>query len=141
LGIGEAFVTALDEKGIPTPLAATLMRPPKSRMGILSEQELKAVLQNSQIAQKYSQDIDRESAEEILEAKIKKAKEEEELALRRADLDKAKSARPASKRTNRKEENSWEKLSKNTMVRQVGRTIGRELVRGLLGILGVKRRR
>jgi DNA helicase HerA-like ATPase len=70
LGIGEAFVSVLDEKGRPTPLAATMMRAPMSRMDILTEKELKQVLDNSRIASKYNEDIDRESAYEILNKKI-----------------------------------------------------------------------
>ena len=77
LGIGEALVTALDEKGRPTPLAATLMRAPQSRMDILSEQELTQLLDQSALAAKYNESTDRESAYELLNAKIKKAHEEE----------------------------------------------------------------
>lgn len=143
LGIGEAFVTALNEKGIPTPLVATLMRPPKSRMGILDEKELSNLLKESKLIPKYEKEFDRESAEELLTAKIKRAKEEEGLKQRKEELEKAEasSSKSTTRRRGRpkKEESTLEKISKNTMVRQVGRTIGRELMRGLLGILGVKR--
>ena len=85
LGIGEALVSALDEKGRPTPLAATMMRAPMSRMDILTDKELDALLDESDLIAKYNEDIDRESAYEILNEKIKKAealkkKEEERLA-------------------------------------------------------------
>jgi DNA helicase HerA-like ATPase len=73
LGIGEALVTALDEKGRPTPLAATLMRAPMSRMDILTEKELQTVVKNSEIAGSYNEVVDRESAYEILTEKIEKA--------------------------------------------------------------------
>jgi DNA helicase HerA-like ATPase len=73
LGIGEALVTALDDKGRPTPLAATLMRAPMSRMDVLTEKELQEVLGNSKIAAAYNEEIDRESAYEILNKKIEKA--------------------------------------------------------------------
>jgi len=73
LGIGEALVTALDEKGRPTPLAATLMRAPMSRMDILTEKELHTLVQNSEIATSYNEVVDRESAYEILTEKIEKA--------------------------------------------------------------------
>ncbi len=71
LGIGEALVSALDEKGRPTPLAATLMRAPMSRMDILTNKELNTVIDNSNLVKKYEKEIDRESAYEILENKIK----------------------------------------------------------------------
>lgn len=70
LGIGEALVTALSEKGIPTPLAATMLRAPSSRMDILSPSEINTILRSSALIPKYSQSIDRESAYEILGRKI-----------------------------------------------------------------------
>jgi DNA helicase HerA-like ATPase len=73
LGIGEALVSALDEKGRPTPLAATLMRAPMSRMDILNDSELKSVISDSKLVKKYGKVIDRKSAYEILSAKIEKA--------------------------------------------------------------------
>ena len=73
LGIGEALVSALDEKGRPTPLAATLMRAPMSRMDILTEAELKEVIAKSSLADTYNKTVDRESAYEILNKKIEKA--------------------------------------------------------------------
>lgn len=70
LGIGEAFVTALNEKGIPTPLVATMMRAPESRMDILTESEIEAINLQSKLVVKYNEVIDRESAYEILTKKI-----------------------------------------------------------------------
>lgn len=70
LGTGEAFVTALDNKGRPTPLVATMMRAPMSRMDILTDTEIKALLDKSNLKTKYNEVIDRESAYEILNAKI-----------------------------------------------------------------------
>ncbi len=77
LGIGEALVSALDEKGRPTPLAATMMRAPMSRMDILSETELAQLLSQSELTKKYNETIDRESAYEILNDKIERAEAEE----------------------------------------------------------------
>jgi hypothetical protein len=70
LGTGEALVTALSEKGIPTPLAAVMLRAPMSRMDILSSEELNAINSASELVRKYSQAIDRESAYEILGRKV-----------------------------------------------------------------------
>jgi len=82
LGIGEALVTALNEKGIPTPLAATMMRAPQSRMDILSQGEIDSINRGSELVRKYSESIDRESAFELLSGKIeaihKQAEEEAE---------------------------------------------------------------
>ncbi len=70
LGIGEALVTALNEKGIPTPLVATMMRAPESRMDILTEAEIDSINSKSKLVAKYAEEIDRESAYEILAKKI-----------------------------------------------------------------------
>lgn len=73
LGIGEALISALDEKGRPTPLAATLLRAPMSRMDVLTDSELEDVIDSSKLVEKYGEIIDRESAYEILNEKIEKA--------------------------------------------------------------------
>ena len=78
LGIGEALVSALSEKGKPTPLAKTMLRAPMSRMDILNESELKELRNSSKISAKYNEEIDSESAYEILNLKIKKANKEQE---------------------------------------------------------------
>jgi DNA helicase HerA-like ATPase len=74
LGIGEALVTGLNEKGIPTPLAATMLRAPMSRMDILTQSEIDVINKNSRLVRKYSEVLDRESAYEILNKKITQAR-------------------------------------------------------------------
>jgi hypothetical protein len=125
LGIGQALISALDEKGIPTPLAATHLRAPMSRIGVLTADEIQQVVSSSSIAAKYNEVIDSESAYEILNSKIKAATEtkEEELA--------------EEKKSKKEEKSTIEKISENTMVRQVGRTVMKEVARGLLGVLGL----
>lgn len=75
LGIGEALVTALNEKGIPTPLVATMMRAPMSRMDVLTESEIQEINNKSKLVKKYSELIDRESAYEMLNKKISLAEQ------------------------------------------------------------------
>ncbi|NNC83464.1 MAG: DUF853 family protein [Flavobacteriales bacterium] len=135
LGIGQALITALNEKGIPTPLAATLLRAPQSRMDILTKKEIKAVVADSDIITKYNEVIDSKSAYEILQEKLEKASSEE------VQKENAKTRKKAAKEVKgAKEASMFETMSKNTMMRQLGRTVVRELTRGLLGALGVKRR-
>jgi uncharacterized protein len=88
LGIGEALVTALNEKGIPTPLAATMMRAPASRMDILSQAEIESINRGSDLVRKYSQTIDRESAFEILTDKIEAIQRQAEEEAARKELEK-----------------------------------------------------
>lgn len=130
LGIGEALVTTLNEKGIPTPLAHTMLRAPQSRMDVLTKAEINAILNKSSIIDKYNEEIDAESAYEILNGKIEEAKEEEHQQKMKKQKTKA--------RRGRKEKSTMEKVMSNTTTRQIGRTIARELTRGLLGVLGIK---
>jgi len=90
LGIGEALISCLNEKGIPTPLARTMLRAPMSRMDILSESELDELISNSKIVKKYNEEIDRESAYEILNGKIDKATELEDKEKEEATKEKSK---------------------------------------------------
>ncbi len=76
LGIGEALVTALNEKGIPTPLVATMMRAPMSRMDVLTENEIAEINSKSKLVKKYNEAVDRESAYEMLARKIESAQVE-----------------------------------------------------------------
>ena len=84
LGIGEAFVSVLNEKGIPTPLARTMLRAPMSRMDILTDKELKNVINNSRLFYKYNENLDRESAYELLNEKIEKVNLAEAKAIQAA---------------------------------------------------------
>ncbi|MFN8240136.1 MAG: helicase HerA-like domain-containing protein [Bacteroidales bacterium] len=88
LGIGEALVTALSEKGIPTPLAATMLRAPVSRMDILSQEEISAINSSSELVRKYGQEIDRESAYEMLNRKIEFSENEAREARERQEWEK-----------------------------------------------------
>lgn len=89
LGIGEAFVSALDEKGRPTPLAATMMRAPMSRMDVLSDTELKNLISNSRLYYKYNESLDRHSAFELLQEKIEAINKKEEVEARKKEAGKS----------------------------------------------------
>ncbi len=100
LGIGEALVSGLNEKGIPSPLVRTMLRAPMSRMDILSTSEIKQVIDNSYIYKKYTEEIDRESAYELLNTKIEnvnKHKEEEELKKQKRKETKSKTRRKSTR--------------------------------------------
>jgi uncharacterized protein len=121
MGIGEALVTVLNEKGIPTPLAHTMMRPPLSRIGVLTENELTKIISDSEIKAKYEEVIDRESAYEILNGKIAIAKEE------------------STEEPEEKEEEGGGMLEKvgDAINSPVGKIVVKEVTRGLLGMLGL----
>ncbi|RNC83567.1 MAG: DUF853 family protein [Winogradskyella sp.] len=124
LGIGEALVSALDEKGRPTPLAATMMRAPMSRMDILTESELNSLLSQSKLAKKYNKEIDRESAYEMLNEKIKQAEAEEAKAKAKAEKEALKKAESKKKASSRRRKSSRQNplikvLSSPTVIRSV----------------------
>src|SRR6478735_5754832 len=75
LGIGEAFVTGLNEKGIPTPLVHTLLISPSTRMDVLTDTEIASLVGSSKLVSKYAKTIDGESAYEILNEKLANATE------------------------------------------------------------------
>ena len=132
LGIGEAIVTALNEKGIPTPLVHTLLRAPQSRMDVLTEDELEELVRRSGIVRKYNEEIDSKSAYEILTRKIEAARDEEWEAERQKQREAA-----SNVSSRRREKSTIEKIMTSTTTRQIGRTVARELTRGLLGVLGI----
>jgi len=122
MGIGEALVTVLNEKGIPTPLAHTMLVAPRSRMDIITEKELNETVMRSDIAERYNKVIDNESAYEILNKKLEAHKEVVEVEIEERTV-----------RRSREEPSMFEQISKSS----VTRTIVRELTRGLLGVLGL----
>ncbi|MEM1269155.1 MAG: helicase HerA-like domain-containing protein [Bacteroidota bacterium] len=130
MGIGEAAVTVLNEKGIPTPLVHTLLCAPQSRMGILSKREISAVVKQSELAAYYNEDVDRESAYEILNAKLKAAEAATEEPIELPE--------PRRRSSGKAEKSLLEEVMGSTMARQIGRTVAREVTRGLLGVLGIK---
>jgi DNA helicase HerA-like ATPase len=124
LGIGQAFVTVLNEKGIPTETATVHLAPPASFMGPLSETEYKSHLDGSDMYKKYKETVDPESAFEMLTEKVKasQAKQEEE-------TQQTEEAKPT--KSGRPEKSTLEKV----MTSPVANQIGKELVRGVFGML------
>ncbi len=126
LGIGEALVTMLNEKGIPTPLAHTMLCAPRSRMDVLTEAEIGSIASRSKLVAKYNKVIDSESAYEILTAKLQEAAEKS-----------AQEGTTTTKRSAKEEPSTLEKVTNNTIVKSMARTAGNTIVRSLLGALGL----
>lgn len=122
LGIGEALVTLLNEKGIPTPLVHTMMCTPRSRMNVLAQSEIDSIVDHSKLAAKYNQVTDPESAYDMLNKKLQEAASNPAVA-------QGKAAKPA--------ESTLEKVVNNTVVKSMMRTAGTTIVRNLLGSLGL----
>lgn len=139
LGIGEAAISVLNEKGNPTPLSATLLCAPKSRMDILTQLEIDNLISNSRLINKYNQEIDRESAYEILTKKIA-ASENLDLKIPKQQIPTYKQPVPRTQ-TTRRTKSTTEKVLDSQLSKQVGRTLVREIARGIFGVLGIGGRR
>jgi len=133
LGIGEALVSVLDEKGSPTPVERTLIRPPESRIGPMDDTERKEHISRSPFKGKYDDSLDRESAYELLkERAVQEEKiEREELAREAEEEAKAKAAKPRSKSRRQTPTEAFVKSA----ARSIGSQLGRRLIRGVLGSL------
>jgi uncharacterized protein len=126
LGIGEALVTLLNEKGIPTPLVHTMLCPPMSRMDVLTDAEITNLVSSSKLVKKYNTPVDSHSAYEILTAKLQAAAEKTAEAEQQA-------AEEKEEKTAVKEKSFFD----NPVVKQVGRTAAAIITRSLLGALGL----
>ncbi len=164
LGTGEALVSTLENKGVPSMVQRTLIRPPSSRLGPLTEPERRKIIQTSPVAGQYEETIDRESAFEVLKKRAEKAALDAEEAERREIEEEQ---REKNMRQREKEErttgNGWRlpdfdddrqpsrprtqsrprasnrqsvgEAAVKSVVRTVGSSLGRALVRGILGSL------
>src|SRR5688572_20367321 len=119
LGTGQAFITVLNEKGIPTETVVTHLAPPASTMGPLSPDEYQSQLRNSDMYKKYQETVDPESALEMLEKKMATDAEEQE----------EKQSKPSP--SSRKEKSTFDEVLASPVAKQVGR----ELIRGVFGVL------
>jgi DNA double-strand break repair helicase HerA and related ATPase len=125
LGTGEALVSALNEKGIPTPLAVTMLRAPMSRMDILNDSELLSLIENSKLAKEYNEEIDRESAYELLNKKI-------EIANRKEAKEKAEKEKAATRTDSYRRSSSRRRSSKSGLEKVL---TSPTVIRSVLGIL------
>jgi DNA helicase HerA-like ATPase len=128
LGIGEAVITVLDPRGVPTPVVAARLIPPASRMAPLTSEELQADIRQSDLLAEYGKTIDRESAREMLATRLTKT------------TPAAPSPAPGGK-GGRGGMSTGAKIGAaviGALGTTMARTVGRELIRGVFGMLGAK---
>ena len=131
LGVGEALVSTLADKGIPSPVERVLVRPPQSRMGKATMAERQALLEREPNMRRYGEAIDPRSAHEVLSERTQarlKQREEEELAQRAAKSQGKKSSGSSSRQ-------SVGEAFMKSVARSLGSAAGRQLFRGILGSL------
>lgn len=158
LGIGEALVSVLDDKGSPTPVERVFIAPPASRIGPLTTEERVEVMNRSPYKTIYNQMIDRESAYEVLKARVtqqqqteQQQKVQEQLRVEQERVFKEQQkqqqqiqreqarAQQQAERAGARRESAAEALAKSA-ARAIGSNLGRQIVRGILGsLLGGRR--
>jgi DNA helicase HerA-like ATPase len=142
LGVGEALVSTLDEKGAPTVVERMLIVPPTARIGPATPEERKAVIEKSPVLGEYDNAIDRESAYEMLTAKATVPPPQQPAPQKREDYPVARDPQPqgpwrttpAPRSPGRQREGVAEAFAKSA-VRAIGSSVGRQIVRGILGAM------
>ena len=132
LGKGEALVSVLDLKGVPTMVERTLIRPPSSRMGPITSEERQLAVKNSPVYGLYDKAEDRESAYEVLTKRFAEREAAEQQA--RVTKEAEKQAKAEARAAPRQRESATDRFVKN-LASSAARSIGTALVRGLLGSL------
>ncbi|HNA98043.1 MAG TPA: DUF853 family protein [Marmoricola sp.] len=123
LGIGEAIVTVMNERGAPTPVAWTRLRAPQSLMGTANPEVMNQTVAASTLHPKYATPVDRESARELLAKRLEAGAEQAQ----------QEAPKPRSRSSAKAEKSVVEQVVKSTAFRQVMRTAAREIVRGVFG--------
>jgi hypothetical protein len=126
LGVGEALVSLLDTKGTPGIVERALICPPASRIGPATPEERRQLLERSPLRGRYDQPVDRESAHERLQARAQQSAAAQAEA--RADVT------PLPRGTGRQRQSVGEAMAKS-VVRSIGSSLGRQIVRGVLGAI------
>ena len=145
LGVGEALVSTLQDKGIPMPVEKTLVAPPRCRMGAITDAERAQVRAGSPVGMKYDTRIDRDSAAELLAKKAEARAEQTQApqAKTREDDDAEQGGFGSAVKDavfgTKRRQGMIETMAKQT-TRTIGSKLGNQIVRGLLGsIFGGKR--
>jgi DNA helicase HerA-like ATPase len=131
LGVGEALISTLDKKGVPSVVERTLMAPPRSQFGPIDQAEREKIVKRSPFSSTYSVEVDRESAYEMLKKREQELmKRREEQAKREAE---EKAEKKASRRSGGSRRQSVGEAFAKSVARAIGSKLGRQIVRGILG--------
>ena len=139
LGIGEALVSVLEDKGVPSVVGRTMIRPPSAQVGPLGPAERAAIIADSPVGGLYDTAIDRESAFEVLQKRARDKQLADERAEHEAERQDAAERAARAREPRRSTRQSPTEAAMTSFARTVANTLGREIVRGLLG--GLTRRR
>ena len=143
IGVGEALVSVLDEKGIPSIVQKAGILPPRSSMNAIDEADIQQNVKKNPLNRKYSKVVDRDSAYEILTEERQEAEEQAEQERKQAEKEAERREKEAARRkstssrkttSSRKKSSAFDKAI-SSAANTVGREVGKKLVRGLLGSL------
>lgn len=138
LGTGEALVSTLEEKGAPSMVQRTLIRPPSSRLGPITADERRRLIAESPVAGQYDETVDRESAFEILQKKAAEAQAPQQGGSGWTLPDFGGGSRQPSGQQRAPRSSNRQTVTEaaiKSVVRSVGSSLGRAIVRGILGSL------
>jgi uncharacterized protein len=138
LGVGEALVSVLEDKGVPSIVGRTLIRPPSGKVGPVSPDERRALIMSSPVAGQYDTVIDRESAFEVLQKKANAAQAAAEQHKEAEMAEKQRQARERAEKAaapRRSTRASPVEAAMTSLARSAATSLGRALVRGILGSL------
>jgi DNA helicase HerA-like ATPase len=128
MGVGEALISTLQAKGVPGMVDRTLIRPPTSRIGPISDPERADVRARSPVGSRYDQSLDRESAAEVLQARAEKLAQA-------ADAEAARKPKQADAPRRQSNRQTPTEAAVKSFLRSMGTTLGREIMRGILGVV------
>ena len=135
LGTGEALVSVLEAKGIPSMVGRTMIRPPSAQVGPLTPEERRDIMANSPVGGLYDVVVDRDSAFEVLSRKARERQEAEERQRRDDEVTKAERSYQEPRQRRASTRQSPAEAAMNSLARTVANRLGSALVRGILGSL------
>jgi hypothetical protein len=141
LGVGEALISTLDKKGVPSVVQRTLMAPPRSQFGPIDESKRAELIARSPLRGAYQDSVDRHSAYEMLQqrelelAERRQHEAEEIERLKREEAERREAEKPSKSSARRGNRQSVGETLAKSVARTIGSTLGRQIVRGILGSL------
>ncbi len=138
LGVGEALISTLDSKGVPSMVDRTLIAPPRSRIGPVTAQERDDILARSPLRSSYDEVVDRNSAFEQLKQREAELEASRKQGTNRPDRD-APSAKQAPRGSSGRGRQTVAESFAKSLMRSIGSSIGRSIARGILGSITGRR--
>ena len=140
LGLGEALISTLDSKGVPSVVDRTLIAPPRSRIGPVTAQERDDILARSPLRHTYDEVVDRESAFEQLKQREAELEAQRKQGTNRPAAEgEAPAAKPATRRSSPRGRQTVAESFAKSLMRSIGSSIGRSIARGILGSISGRR--